>query len=199
MKKLAVALLSVAVMTTACHKKDNTAIQTVNSGQTVVTYYSPQTNLEKIDEDWLKMSKIPKKLYIAMYAFTDKNLANEIIQLANDGVEVYIYRDSEQMNDKGDTTEMFKGVKNIHIKAKNDRSSSNIMHDKIFIVPGVVFREGSANWSPSAEGAVCSHKGCDPSRNQDNNATYITDKVEILKAEKVFWEMWNREDNIVIQ
>ncbi|MBX0312941.1 MAG: hypothetical protein JHC31_14455, partial [Sulfurihydrogenibium sp.] len=69
----------------------------------------------------------------------------------------------------------------------------------IFIVPGIVFREGSANWSPSAEGAVCSHRECNPSRNQDNNATYITDKAEIEKAEKVFWDMWNREDNIVVQ
>jgi phosphatidylserine/phosphatidylglycerophosphate/cardiolipin synthase-like enzyme len=185
MRKLAVVLLLPAIIVSSCHKKDNPTMQTVNSGQVVVTYYSPQINLEKIDEDWLKMSKIPKKLYIAMYAFTDKNLANEIIQLANDGVEVYIYRDSEQMQDKGDTTEMFKGIKNIHIKAKNSKGLSNIMHDKIFIVPGVVFREGSANWSPSAE--------------QDNNATYITDKVEMEKAEKVFWDMWNREDNIVIQ
>jgi hypothetical protein len=203
MKKLIVALLSVAVVTSACHKKDNHAIQdvgqSVNNNQVVITYYSPQTNLEQIDEDWLEKAKTPKKLYIAMYAFTDKNIANEIIQLANDGVEVYIYRDSEQIHDKGDVTEMFKGIKNIHIKAKNDKGSFNIMHDKIFIVPGIVFREGSANWSLSAEGAVCSHRGCDPSRNQDNNATYITDKSEIEKAERVFWDMWNREDNVVIQ
>jgi hypothetical protein len=199
MKKLIVALLSVAVMTSACHKKDNHALQTIDSNQAVVTYYSPQVNLEQIDEDWLEKAKTPKKLYIAMYSFTDKNIANEIIQLANDGVEVYIYRDSEQLQDKGDTTEMFRGIKNIHIKAKNDKGSFNIMHDKIFIVPGVVFREGSANWSPSAEGAVCPHRECDPSRNQDNNATYITDKSEIEKAEKIFWDMWNREDNIVIQ
>ncbi|MBX0310646.1 MAG: hypothetical protein JHC31_02385, partial [Sulfurihydrogenibium sp.] len=148
MRKLAISVLSVALITSACHKNNHIQQtdnkQVVDNKQTVITYYSPQANLEKIDEDWLEMAKIPKKLYIAMYAFTDKNLANEIIQLANDGVEVYIYRDSQQMQDKGDTTEMFKGIKNIHIKAKNDKGSFNIMHDKIFIVPGIVFREGSA-------------------------------------------------------
>jgi hypothetical protein len=205
MKKLKVLLLSVAIMSSACHKDSSHVSQVVDSKQTVddkedvATYYAPQVNLERTDEDWLEMSKIPKKLYIAMYAFTDKNIASDIVQLANDGVDVYIYRDSEQMHDKGDVTEMLKGIKNIHIKVKNDKGSSNIMHDKIFIVPGVVFREGSANWSPSAEGTVCSHRGCDPSRNQDNNATYITNKSEIEKAEKVFWDMWNRVDNIVIQ
>jgi len=203
MRKLKILLLSATIISSAmlssCHKNDNHTPQAIGSKQSVVTYYSPQTNLEKVDEDWLETAKTPRKLYIAMYAFTDKNLANEIIQLANDGVEVYIYRDSEQIRDKGDTTDMFKGVENIHIKVKDDKGSSNIMHDKIFIVPGVVFREGSANWSSSAEGAVCSHRGCDPSRNQDNNATYITDKLEIEKAEKVFWDMWNRDDNIVIQ
>jgi hypothetical protein len=217
MKKTKVLFLSVAMMSlVACHKNDDHVSQAVdskqvvtthdytsqvvNSKETIITYYSPQTNLEKVDEDWLDTSKVSKKLYIAMYAFTDKNIASEIIQLANEGVDVYIYRDSEQMRDKGDVTEMFKGIKNIHIKVKDDKGSFNIMHNKIFIVPDVVFREGSANWSPSAEGAVCSHRGdCNPSRNQDNNATYITDKKEIEKAEKVFWNIWNREDNIVIQ
>ncbi|MBX0312276.1 MAG: hypothetical protein JHC31_10990 [Sulfurihydrogenibium sp.] len=49
-------LLSVAVITSACHKKNNYALQGVDSKQTVVTtYYLPQTNLEQIDEEMIKV------------------------------------------------------------------------------------------------------------------------------------------------
>jgi len=126
-----------------------------NSFAYTVTYYSPQTNLQAVDLSWLQKALIPKKLYVAMYSFTDKKIARKIIQLANQGVVVYIYRDDEQMRDKNDVTYMFRGIKNIHIKAKRDRGFWNIMHDKIFIIPNIVYREGSANWSPSAEGASC--------------------------------------------
>jgi len=170
-----------------------------NSFAYTVTYYSPQTNLQTIDLNWLQKALIPKTLYVAMYSFTDKDLAQKIIQLANQGVAVYIYRDSEQMRDKNDVTYMFRGIKNIHIKAKHDKGFWNIMHDKIFIIPNVVYREGSANWSPSAEGASCWHNKCTENENQDNDATYITDKSAIDQAVQVFWHMWNRKSNLVIQ
>jgi len=170
-----------------------------NSFAYTATYYSPQTNLQTIDLNWLQKALIPKTLYVAMFSFTDKALAQNIIQLANQGVGVYIYRDDSQMRDKNDVTYMFRGIKNIHIKAKHDKGFWNIMHDKIFIIPNVVYREGSANWSPSAEGASCWHNNCGSSENQDNNATYITNRSEIDQAVQVFMHMWNRKSNLVIQ
>ncbi|OSS41632.1 Endonuclease [Desulfurella amilsii] len=170
-----------------------------NSFAYSVSYYSPVTNLQTVDLNWLQKALIPKTLYIEMYSFTDKVLAKKIIQLARQGAKVYIYRDDSQMRDKNDVTYMFRGVKNIHIKAKHDKGFWNIMHDKIFIIPNVVFREGSANWSPSAEGASCWHNRCGDSENQDNNATYITDKSAINQAIKVFLHMWNRKSNLIIQ
>jgi phosphatidylserine/phosphatidylglycerophosphate/cardiolipin synthase-like enzyme len=137
-----------------------------NSFAYTVTYYSPEANLQAIDISWLQKALIPKTLYVAMYSFTDKDLAQKIIQLANQGVAVYIYRDSEQMRDKNDVTYMFRGIKNIHIKAKNDKGFWNIMHDKAFIIPNVVYREGSANWSPSAEGSSCWHNKCTENENK---------------------------------
>jgi hypothetical protein len=170
-----------------------------NSFAYTVTYYSPETNLQTVDLNWLQKALIPKTLYVAMYSFTDKDLAQKIIQLANQGVAVYIYRDSEQMRDKNDVTYMFRGIKNIHIKAKHDKGFWNIMHDKIFIIPNIVYREGSANWSPSAEGASCWHNKCTENENQDNDATYITDKQNINQAVRVYMQMWNRKNNLVIQ
>ncbi len=161
-----------------------------------VTYYSPESNLERMDIYWLKKALGPKRVYIAMYSFTDKRLAWELINLARKGVRVYIYRDDKQMKDRTDVTRMLRGVSNIYIKAKDDKGFWNIMHDKIFIIPGVVLREGSANWSPSAEGASCWNGDCGSTQNQDNNATYITSPGEINRAIKAFFGMWDRESNL---
>ncbi|MCL4322153.1 MAG: phospholipase D-like domain-containing protein [Deltaproteobacteria bacterium] len=161
------------------------------------TYYSPQSNLQRIDIHWLKKALRVKRLYIAMYSFTDKTIARELLYLAGRGVSIYIYRDDKQIRDRTDVTRMLENVRNMHIKAKDDKGFWNIMHDKIFIIPGVVFREGSANWSPSAEGASCWNGNCGSSQNQDNNATYITDRAEINGAIRVFWRMWNRRNNLI--
>jgi hypothetical protein len=59
-----------------------------NSFAYTVTYYSPETNLQAVDISWLQKAMIPKTLYVAMYSFTDKDLAQKIIQLANQGVAV---------------------------------------------------------------------------------------------------------------
>ena len=58
-----------------------------NSFAYVITYYSPQTNLQAVDIIWLQKVLVPKiLLYVAMYSFTDKALAQKIIQPANQGV-----------------------------------------------------------------------------------------------------------------
>lgn len=161
-----------------------------------LTYFSPQSNLQNIDIHWLNKSLKAKRLYIAMYSFTDYKIAKDLIYLARRGVKIYLYRDDKQMKARTDRTYMLKNARNIYIKAKRDGGFWNIMHDKIFIIPGVVFREGSANWSPSAEGASCYGYKCGPQENQDNNATYITNKREIYIALHNFYRIWNRKSNI---
>ncbi|MHB1660731.1 MAG: phospholipase D-like domain-containing protein [bacterium] len=161
-------------------------------------YFSPRTNLQNIDIYWLNKSLKVKRLYIAMYSFTDYKIAKELAYLARRGVKIYIYRDDKQMKDRTDRTYMLKSVRNIYIKAKRDKGFWNIMHDKIFIIPGIVFREGSANWSPSAEGTSCYHGRCGSSENQDNDATYVTNKREINIALRNFFHIWNRKSNITL-
>ncbi len=161
-------------------------------------YFSPETNIQNVDIKWLNKSLKVKRLYVAMYSFTDYKIAKELIYLAKKGVEIYVYRDDLQMSDKTDRTYMLKNVKNIHIKAKKDRGFWNIMHEKIFIIPGVVLREGSANWSKSAEGASCFHYNCGSFENQDNDALYITNKTAINIALHNFYHIWDRKTNIDI-
>lgn len=162
-----------------------------------VTYFSPRTNIQNIDIRWLNKSLKVKRLYIAMYSFTDYKIAKELVYLAHKGVKIYLYRDDKQMRDRTDRTYMLENIRNIYIKAKKDRGFWNIMHDKIFIIPGIVLREGSANWSPSAEGASCYRGACGSSENQDNNATYITNKREINIALHNFFNIWDRKSNII--
>lgn len=71
-----------------------------------------------------------------------------------------MYRDGRQMRDDTDKAYMLENMKNIYIKAKRDNGFWNIMHNKMFIVPATVFREGSANWSASAEEASCCKGDC---------------------------------------
>jgi len=60
------------------------------------------------------------------------------------------------------------------------------MHQKAWS-DGCVFREGSANWSPSGE------------RQQDNTLTFMNDPASVNNFERAFDAMWVRSDNIVVQ
>ncbi|MFW0884293.1 phospholipase D-like domain-containing protein [Candidatus Acidulodesulfobacterium sp. H_13] len=175
-----------------------TSVMFVPAYARTTTYFSPKTNLQNIDIHWLNKSLKVKRLYIAMYSFTDYKIAKDLLYLAHKGVKIYLYRDDKQMKDRTDKTYILENVRNIHIEVKRDEGFWNIMHNKMFIIPGIVFREGSANWSPSAEGASCYRGNCGPSENQDNNATYITDKREINIALHDFYRIWGRKSNIVI-
>ena len=57
-------------------------------------HFSPAEDLERIDVDRLDHAK--NSLDIAMYAFTDRYLAEELKRLAGRGAKIRIYRDQEQ-------------------------------------------------------------------------------------------------------
>ncbi len=160
-----------------------------------VTYFAPATNLEALDLAWLHKALQARRLYVAMYAFTDKPLARALLQLARAGVLIGLYRDGRQMHERGDVTWMLVRQPNIQIRASD--SSRFIMHDKMFIIPGVVFREGSANWSPVGEGATV-RRGRKV-KQQDNAATYITDRSAIRAATQNFIRIWYRKSNAVLR
>ena len=154
-------------------------------------YFSPADNLERADLDQLGGAK--KSIDIAMYAFTDRYIAEQLMKLAQRGVVVRIYRDREQYeqeqrrgenNENGSPMEMFRGQSNIHVKVKGSRE---LMHLKAFLVDGVLLRDGSANWSPSGL------------KRQDNNAHFTGDPEQIKRFHDVFEEMWARSDNENIQ
>ncbi len=158
--------------------------------QAAEEHFSPAENLEQIDVARIRQAQ--HSLDIAMYAFTDKFLADAIIERARAGVQVRIYRDRSQFeqeegrtNSKREsTTTQFGGESNIHIKVKN---SHELMHLKAYLIDQQILRTGSANWSPTGL------------KRQDNNAHFCTDPQQIKAFQGTFEEMWNRSDNKDVQ
>lgn len=160
-------------------------------GQVVTEdHFSPGEDLEAIDLDRLEGAH--KTLDIAMYAFTDRVLADEVIKLARRGVRVRIYRDGEQYEEEqknaakyGDeaVNEMLHGENGIEVRVK-PRSRRDLMHLKAYEVDGRLLRDGSANWSQAGE------------KVQDNNARFTNDPEEIRNFERDFEAMWERGDNL---
>ena len=150
-------------------------------------YFSPADNLERADLDQLNGAK--KSIDIAMYAFTDRFIAEQLVKLAERGVVIRIYRDREQYEQEqrrggnsqnGPAMELFRGRPNIQVKVKGSRE---LMHLKAYLIDGVLLRDGSANWSPSGL------------KRQDNNAHFTADPEQVKRFHDTFEEMWARSDN----
>jgi phosphatidylserine/phosphatidylglycerophosphate/cardiolipin synthase-like enzyme len=149
-------------------------------------YYSPACDLELIDVEEIEHTR-SNHLDIAMYAFTDVAIARAVVDVANRGVRVRIYRDREQWEEEqhrdGYVLSLLRANPNIAIRVKG---SNTLMHLKAFC-DGAVLREGSANWSPSGE------------RRQDNTLTLTSDPQLVNSFEANFRRIWNRPNNLVVQ
>jgi phosphatidylserine/phosphatidylglycerophosphate/cardiolipin synthase-like enzyme len=89
-----------------------------------------------------------------MYAFTDRAIAQVLVEEADAGTEIRVYRDGEQYeaeqrgserSGKNSIASMFHGHNNIHVRVK-PASRIDLMHLKCWS-DGQVLRDGSANWS----------------------------------------------------
>ncbi|EQD79413.1 endonuclease protein [mine drainage metagenome] len=156
-------------------------------------HYSPAENLEKIDIAILKKAK--KSIDIAMYAFTDRNLSRVLLEEAEKGVRIRIYRDRIQIHDRGDQTKKLFGKNGIEVRIKRN-GRSNIMHLKSYIVDGSILRTGSANWSPPGEGAACRRYSCGHRLQQDNNLFLTKNPVMAKQFVKEFEHLWHRPNNL---
>lgn len=160
-------------------------------------HYSPEENLESIDVDLIDHAR--QSIEIAMYAFTDRPIAEALVRAASRGVHVWIYRDGIQIRDRGDKSGRIlssragrSGLVQIEVKRN---SSRNIMHLKAYVVDGKWLRTGSANWSPPGEGAYCTRGYRDHWNQQDNNLFITGNPREVLKFEETFRRIWTRGSN----
>jgi phosphatidylserine/phosphatidylglycerophosphate/cardiolipin synthase-like enzyme len=159
-------------------------------------HFAPDENLERFDIEQLRVARA--RLDISMYAFTDRELAQVLKQLARRGSVIRLYRDQEQFESEQahsyrghpSTTDLLRGAAHIHIRVKGGLAK-NLMHQKDYCVDCAdrtgTLREGSANWSLGAE------------RFQDNALWFTSDPREIEIYERKFDEMWNRPSNRILQ
>ena len=159
-------------------------------------HFAPDENLERFDTEQLRLARA--RLDISMYAFTDRELAQLLKQLARRGPVIRLYRDQEQFESEQahshgghpSTTDLLRGVANIHIRVKGGLAK-DLMHQKDYCVDCAdrtgTLREGSANWSLGAE------------RFQDNAVWFTSDPRDIEIYELKFDEMWSRPSNRIVQ
>ena len=166
---------------------------TTNAATTEI-HYSPAENLENYD--LMLLGKTQEHLDMVLYAFDDKTLATELVNLAARGVAIRIYRDQTQYNGevargvKGgtDLNKVLAGFHNVQIKVKGNVA---LAHLKSYCVDcskdGGVLRDGSANWSVSGE------------KVQDNSFVEVVGGEAPGNFEFNFEQLWARPTNKVVQ
>jgi phosphatidylserine/phosphatidylglycerophosphate/cardiolipin synthase-like enzyme len=149
-------------------------------------YFAPQQDLSVVDQQIIRSAK--RTLEIAMYSFTDRRIAEELVDACNRGVVVDLYRGRGQYEEEASRDSTVPGIlhrcSEIHVRVKG---SNELMHEKAFAADGVVLREGSGNWSVSA------------ARFQDNQISITRDPAAIQAFRNDFAAMWSRGDNLTIQ
>jgi phosphatidylserine/phosphatidylglycerophosphate/cardiolipin synthase-like enzyme len=146
-----------------------------------VVLYAPESNLERSEIETLRTAKV--SVDVAMYSFTDRELAAELVRLARSGVRVRVYRDSResmQENERGSSTTatLLAGGVEVRVKASQD-----LMHFKSYVIDGALLHTGSANWSPTGL------------KHQDNDVHYEFDRTLAALFETRFEAMWDRPTN----
>lgn len=176
------------------------------SGATAEVHYSPAENLEHIDVALLHNAK--RSIDFAAYSLTDLVVANALIDAAQRGVHVRIYRDQTQSRGEdaravkashrgrrsdaeddedgpatNDLGARLGSTQSVEIRVKH---SHTLMHLKSYCIDGAMVRSGSANFSPTGE------------KRQDNDLVVMRDEESVRRFESNFNSIWQREDNEVV-
>ena len=112
--------------------------------QTAAHLYSPETNLER--SELAQLETATRSIDVAMYSFTDQELAAELAALARKGVRIRVYRDREQFQHEAQsgrvTTTSILAAAGIEVRLKGAR---DLMHLKSYAIDGRILRSGSAS------------------------------------------------------
>ncbi len=111
-------------------------------------FFSPTQDLEHLDISLINDAH--SSIKVAMYAFTDRRIAQALAMKASQGVEVWVYRDREQFEQErarhSQVMAVLSGHRNIHVLVKG---SNELMHEKAVVIDDRILRDGSGNWSVS--------------------------------------------------
>lgn len=115
---------------------------------------------------------------IAMYTFTDREIAQAILRAKDRGVDIKIYLDRSQVNAKYGKSRYFvnNGIEGIRISSNN-----YIMHNKFAVIDNKIVITGSYNWTASA------------GERNDENLLVIDNENIIEKYQNQFNNLWNNK------
>lgn len=135
-------------------------------------YFSPDGGCQDVIIS--EIGRAGKSIDIAMYTFTSREIAEELVRAKDRGVRVRV------VLDKGQETQTYSKSRYL-IKRGFDvkyHAGSGIMHNKFAIIDGAVLITGSFNWTPTAD------------RKNEENLLLITDPGIIKKYQERFEYLW---------
>lgn len=117
-------------------------------------YFMPYDAKSAVNALVREIKNAKSEVKIAIYSFTNREIAKAIRDSAKRGVRFRIVFDYRQNNDDSFSQMGYLAkLKNIEVctlKGRNNGKYNGIMHNKIAVIDGKVAIFGSANWSKSA-------------------------------------------------
>ena len=137
-------------------------------------YFSPKGGCQQavISE----IAKATKTIDIAMYAFSSREIAQELVNAKDRGVKVRMVLDKAQETQTYSKSRFFT-KKGFEVKY---HTGSGLMHNKFAILDSQVLITGSFNWTAGAE------------EKNDENLLIMTDPALIKKYQDRFETLWKR-------
>jgi len=123
-----------------------------NVKDNVSIYFSPETNLSKKIQDEIKKAK--KSVEIAMFTFTQKDIANSVITAAERNIDdVTVIMEQKQtwftwVDEAFENTAKERTNFNF-VRAENKLAGHSAMHNKFCIIDGETVITGASNWAKS--------------------------------------------------
>ena len=143
-------------------------------------YMMPYEQKEAIADLIASIGSAHSNIDIAIYSFTNKEIAKALREASIRGVRVNIIYDSSQKKSETSTISYLEKFENIKTCLLEGRPSKNkkyngLMHQKLIIVDDSLIGLGSANWSKNAF--------------ENNYETlYFTDSMEVIQKAKGYYK-----------
>lgn len=125
-----------------------------------------------------ELDKAEESIDVAMYYFTDRDLANALIDAHNRGVKIRVYLDKDQLEEKYSKSR-YLAKQGISIRY-SDNPYIMIMHHKFCVIDNEVVITGSYNWTASA------------GERNNENLLVIRDPPLANRFEEEFNGLWNK-------
>lgn len=144
----------------------------LGNGQIQGIFFSPHGGCEAEVVRWIQRANA--SVHVLIYSFTLDLIGDALVDAHNRNIDVKVVFEQSQISEYS----QYSRLKSNGIDVRND-TNSNLMHDKVMVVDGVVVLTGSFNWSNSAE----------ESNNENLIVVYGSDTASIYQNE--FWKIWN--------